>query len=250
MHPPRIGCSGYAYKEWKGIFYPEGLAQKNWFAFYASHFNTLELNASFYKIPTERSLQKWYAESPPQFLFSVKANRLFTHFRKMENCAAELSDFYNLLQQNLKEKLGCILFQFPPTFSFTEQRLQNILTLTNKGFANAIEFRHASWYTAQVYQALAENHLIFVSHSHPCGLPEDVVITHPVAYYRFHGKPVLFKSRYDVDALEKIALQISKADQAFIYFNNTWGESALHNASEMQQLFSSISSGSLPLVAS
>jgi uncharacterized protein YecE (DUF72 family) len=119
-----IGCSGFAYKEWKEKFYPVGLPQSKWFHHYTQHFNTLELNVSFYRFPTLKSLQGWYDKAPENFIFSAKVPRSITHFKKMEGTERMLNDFYELLKEGLKDKIGCVLFQFPPQYIFSEERLE------------------------------------------------------------------------------------------------------------------------------
>src|SRR6185436_3494437 len=123
----QIGCSGFHYKEWKGIFYPEALPQKEWFGFYTQHFNSLELNTTFYRFPVLKSLENWYNISPPGFLFAVKVPRLITHYKKFRDCKRLIDDFYTLVTKGLKEKLGPVLFQLPPNFSYTNERLTLII---------------------------------------------------------------------------------------------------------------------------
>lgn len=109
-----IGCSGFHYKHWKEIFYPKNVPQRLWFEFYWQHFNTLELNVTFYRFPKVSMLESWYKRSAPDFIFSVKAPRLITHYKKMNDCEKLLSDFYQTVQEGLKEKTGCVLFNFHP----------------------------------------------------------------------------------------------------------------------------------------
>lgn len=154
----------------------------------------------------------------------------------MNDCRQELTDFYDLLQQNLQEKLACILFQFPPSFHFSPERLDNILQHTNKSINNVIEFRHLSWFNDAVFQAFEKEGLCFAGQSHPILSNEDVFIVNDFSYYRFHGKPVLFKSQYSVEQLAGVADAIARAATAYIFFNNTWGDAALINAREMQKL--------------
>src|SRR5215217_6861878 len=111
-----IGCSGFYYKEWKDIFYPKGLPQHDWFSFYAEHFNALELNNTFYRFPEPESLHKWYDEAPTGFRFAVKAPREITHDKNFVDTDFVLQEFYAVLQNGLKEKLGPVLFQLPPSF--------------------------------------------------------------------------------------------------------------------------------------
>ncbi|RZK01522.1 MAG: DUF72 domain-containing protein, partial [Flavobacterium sp.] len=156
----RIGCSGFHYKEWKEVFYPTGLAQKDWFKFYCEHFNTIEINASFYKMPTEKSLNKWFEESAEDFLFTMKAPRLITHYKKLNDCKEDIDNFYQLVSNGLKEKLGCVLFQFPPSFSFTQERLEKITLLLAPTVKNVVEFRHSSWWNEEVFNELSAKGII------------------------------------------------------------------------------------------
>src|ERR1700747_49503 len=108
-----IGCSGFHYKEWKGIFYPEKLPQRKWFEYYSSRFNTLELNTTFYRFPQLGVLQNWYEKSPADFRFSVKAPRLITHYKQFNDSRQLLADFYGTIREGLQDKLGPVLFQLP-----------------------------------------------------------------------------------------------------------------------------------------
>ncbi len=230
-----IGCSGYYYKEWKGVFYPETLGPKDWFRFYCARFNTIEINATFYRMPSVASLQRWYEESPADFIFSVKAPRIITHLKRFYIDKGEIQAFYNLLATGLKEKLGCVLFQMPPSFSFTPERLQLISTQLDTQFKNVVEFRHESWWRQQVFDTFRQEKIIFCGQSYTGNLPEAVVVNSHTLYYRFHGKPVLYKSLYEAADLRRVLNAIeSDVDEAFIYFNNTWGSAALTNSRQMQ----------------
>ena len=114
----KTGCSGYHYTDWKRIFYPEDLPQKKWFEFYSTHFLSLELNVTFYRFPKLDFLQSWYNRSPENFVFTVKAPRLITHFKRLGEAQEALGNFYVTIQEGLKEKLGCVLFQFPSSFKY------------------------------------------------------------------------------------------------------------------------------------
>src|SRR5256885_8383092 len=122
-----IGCSGFYYKHWRGIFYPEDLAVKKWFEYYCEHFNTVELNVTFYRFPQVPFLKSWFQRSPDDFRFSVKAPRAITHFKKFIDCAGFLSSFYKVVKKGLKEKVGSILFQLPPRLVYSEEKLQQII---------------------------------------------------------------------------------------------------------------------------
>lgn len=234
----QIGCSGFYYKEWKDFFYPKGLVQKDWFKFYCEHFNTIEINSSFYKMPTVKSLSKWYKESTNEFLFTMKAPRLITHYRQLKNCHADLAEFSQIINEGLQEKLACVLFQFPPSFAFSEERLERLIELLAAAPSkNIVEFRHTSWWNETVYHKLASKRIIFAGQSYPSDLSEEIIKTDSTVYYRFHGKPVLYKSQYDLSVLENFTTQIPPdTNEVFVYFNNTWGSSAIVNAQQLKSL--------------
>lgn len=233
----RIGCSGFYYREWKEVFYPQGLAQKDWFKFYCEHFNTIEINSTFYKMPTQKSFEKWYAESPADFVFTIKAPRLITHYKQLIACKELLADFYLAIGNGLTNKLACVLFQFPPKFNYTTERLQLLLDLLDPTFKNVVEFRHASWWDEEIYAKLAEHNIIFCGQSYPSALSDSVVNNNATVYYRFHGKPVLYKSEYAEEVMKDLIEQVpTETAEAFIYFNNTWGTGALTNARQLQKL--------------
>lgn len=236
----RIGLSGFSNKDWKGIFYPEGLPQKSWFAFYCEHFNCVEINSSFYHVPSLKTLQSWQAQSPADFVFSLKAPRGITHFQQFRNSEADASAFYALLAEGIGEKLGAVLFQCPPKFSFSEERLELILKTLDPAFPNVIEFRHKSWWTAQVLDALSAHKIIFCGVDYPGDIPNEAIFQPGVSgnYYRFHGRPVLFKSLYSEEEIRAVYEQLGAiaAREKFVFFNNTWGHSALQNAAMLKGL--------------
>jgi uncharacterized protein YecE (DUF72 family) len=230
-----IGCSGFHYKDWKGIFYPEGLPQNKWFAFYCEHFNTLELNVTFYRFPQLSFLQNWHQKSPDSFRFSVKAPRAITHYKKFNDAADLVSSFYETINNGLQEKLGPVLFQMPPGFSYSEERLERIINNLDPAFTNVVELRHVSWWRENVYKALAGHKIIFCGMSHP-SLPDAIIQNTPVIYYRFHGVPNLYRSPYSTDFLKNVidAVQHNpEAKQGWFYFNNDYDGVAIANAKEM-----------------
>jgi uncharacterized protein YecE (DUF72 family) len=233
-----IGCSGFHYKHWKEIFYPQGLPQKKWFEFYCQHFNTLELNVTFYRFPQLAFLESWYERSPKKFRFAVKAPRGITHYKQFNDTDKLIGDFYSVVKEGLKEKLGCVLFQLPPRAAYKEERLQKIIDSLDPSFHNVVEFRHASWWNAGIYKELARNKISFCGMSHP-DLPADIIQNTKTLYYRLHGIPELYKSPYGIDEMKKIVAAIKKAgkvNEAYLYFNNDIGGNAIRNAKEMQGL--------------
>lgn len=232
-----IGCSSYNTPDWKGIFYPEDLPKTRWFEYYCRHFSTYELNATFYRFPTLKSLQSWYDKSPEGFLFSIKAPKLITHINKFAACEQLLEDFYTVSREALKEKLGCVLFQLPPSFGYTPERLELLLGSMKSGFKNVIEFRNETWWNKEVFVAFSKNGTTFCSVNYP-KLPTAIIDTADTAYVRFHGSPKLFYSSYSHKELQKTykaILQKKKLKEIFIYFNNTASTAGILNALEMKQ---------------
>ncbi|MCB2409790.1 DUF72 domain-containing protein [Hymenobacter lucidus] len=231
-----IGCSGFHYRHWRGAFYPEKLPQRRWFEFYSQHFNTLELNVTFYRFPQLSFVENWYAISPADFCFSVKAPRLITHYKQFNDCAPLLADFYGTLREGLREKLGPVLFQLPPRTAYSQERLHRIVESLEPGFTNVVEFRHPSWWHEEVFQELSRHRISFCGQSHPA-LPPAVIANTPVLYYRLHGVPELYKSPYAEAELEQLAdsiAQESGVQQAFIYFNNDIDASAIRNGLQLR----------------
>jgi uncharacterized protein YecE (DUF72 family) len=227
-----IGCSGFHYKDWRGTFYPETLAQSKWFDYYCDQFNSLELNVTFYRFPQLSFLQNWYNKSPEQFSFAVKAPRLITHYKQFVDITGMLGVFYRTAREGLREKCGPVLFQLPERNFYTEERLQRIIESMDTSFVNVVEFRHRSWWNKKVYQQLAKHNITFCSISHP-NLPDDVVVNTPLVYYRFHGVPRLYYSQYKRKDLQRVTDTIiisNTIKEAYVYFNNTASVAAIKNA--------------------
>lgn len=234
----KIGCSGYHYAEWRGLFYPQDLVKSKWFDFYCEHFNTVELNVTFYRFPRIEFLNSWYNRCPEHFCFSVKAPRTITHFKRMREAQRYLLDFYDIVQHGLRDKIGNILFQFPASFKFEEDNLDRIVTLLDPSFNNVVEFRDPSWWQQSVYDALAAHKIAFAAMSHPA-LSDNVIKTTDTVYYRFHGVPHLYMSKYELQKLEQVAQEIQQMEgvtQAYIYFNNTAEGAAVMNARQFQEI--------------
>lgn len=230
-----IGCSGFHYKDWKGKFYPEALAQKNWFDYYCQFFDTVELNVTFYRFPQLSFLQNWYKKSPPHFRFSVKAPKAITHFKQFHDSARMITDFYETINTGLQGKLGPVLFQLPPRFAYEPERLERILSNLNPLFKNVVEFRHPSWWREDVYQLLAEHNITFSGMSYP-SLPDNVITNTSTVYYRFHGVPNLYRSPYSKEFLEKVVDAVKHNDlvrDGWFYFNNDFDAVGVKNAKEM-----------------
>ena len=232
-----IGCSAFNNTYWKKIFYPDDLPRSKWFDFYASQFSTYELNGTFYKAPTVKSLKTWYDKVPVDFLFSVKAPKLITHYKKFKDCKNDIDEFYAICREGLQEKLACVLFQLPPSYDYSEEKLELIINSVNPDFKNVVEFRHKSWWNEAVFKIFAANNITFCSVSYD-KLPSDLIETNSIGYVRLHGVPRLFYSEYAQSELQKLHDDIRKYsfNEIFVYFNNTASEAGILNAVEMKKL--------------
>ena len=226
-----IGCSGYYYREWKGKFYPQEMPASQWLRHYATQFNSIEINSTFYKMPTVKSLSKWYTETGEDFTFTVKAPKLFTHLKRMNGILEEQAQFYDTLFTALRDKLQCVLYQFPASVKYSEAMLETLMTLANTPVLHAIEFRDSSWWQPDVYHALQGAGIVFVNVSFP-GLEDVFVPNDNTVYLRFHGKLVLYKSAYGESGLQwwTDALKAAPPQQLIAYFNNTWYGDAIDDA--------------------
>jgi uncharacterized protein YecE (DUF72 family) len=234
----RIGCSGFHYDSWKEVFYPKGLAKARWLEFYCQHFSTLEINNTFYRFPELRTLERWYGIAPEGFTFTIKAPKQITHDERFVNTGELMEVFYRTLSDGLQEKLGCVLFQLPPSQAYDEAFLDVMLAQMSTEFNNVIEFRHGSWWKPSVYERLHREGVTFSGVSYP-GLSPDVISNAPLIYYRFHGVPQLYYSGYTDEFIGQI-VDLIKTDpqvrKAYLYFNNTAAAAALANARLAQSL--------------
>jgi uncharacterized protein YecE (DUF72 family) len=232
----RVGCSGYYYPYWKNKFYPQGLPSKSWLAYYSSVFNTVELNGTFYRSPTVAGLRKNAAATPVDFRFSVKMSRYITHVLKMKGCMQQVNDFQSLIIEGLGDQLACFLFQLPPSFHYSEENLEHILRNIPHSPQNVVEFRHPSWWNSAVKAAFETAGLSFCNVDFP-GLDSYFIQTGPVFYLRLHGKPELFKSSYDAVQLNDFYNRFpGKAEDYFVYFNNTFYEAGFTNALQLKEI--------------
>lgn len=229
-----IGCSSFYNNSWKEIFYPKELPSKQWFAYYCEHFDTYEINATFYKFPTLKIIQNWFDRSPENFLFSVKAPKEITHLREFIDCEELLKQFYSIISEGLQHKLACVLFQFPPSYHYSLEKLEHIISNLDLKFKNVLEFRHESWWNSEVQKQLADKKITFCSVSHP-KLPEPILTDSPFVYIRLHGKTKMFYSNYSKEELKHYGDLISNKN-AFVYFNNTASSAGVLNALELKKL--------------
>jgi uncharacterized protein YecE (DUF72 family) len=234
----RIGTSGYVYPHWrKGVFYPLGLPARQELAYYAGRFTTVELNNSFYRLPTPEMFARWQESTPTNFEFAVKASRYITHIKRLRNVADETALFMERASL-LGSKLGPILFQLPPTQQIDILRLRDFLALLGPGHRWVMEFRHPSWHTREVYRLLAAGG---VSLCIPVGggLEPDRVTTAPFAYFRMHRgqEPAGGFTRAELKSWAARIRGLAASGKAvYVYFNNDWQAFALRDANALKQL--------------
>lgn len=233
-----IGCSGFYNSDWKGSLYPEDAKSKDFLSLYSKKFNCVEINSTFYRKPSAKTLLKWANETPDDFKFFVKIPKTISHEKRLKDTKEEISEFCHHIQDHLKEKLSGFLYQFPPSFKYTQENIDLILSNLDFNFLNVIEFRHESWWRNDIFKLFQKNDIVFSGVSFPGNLPEDVIINHPeVLYYRLHGKPVLYKSEYTEDFLNDLAQKIKNSQhKIFIFFNNTWGTAAIKNSLYLKKI--------------
>ena len=236
-----VGCSGWFYWKWRGSFYPADLPTSEWFHHYAKRFETVEINASFYSWPTVANVKGWLRQTGErQFVYTVKVCELITHIKRFKGTKTLVRDF-GMIADILGERMGCFLFQLPPSHRFTKARLQAILDQLDPARRNVVEFRHASWWNETVYAAFRETGTIFCSCSGP-RLPDVLVRTADDIYVRLHGPERWYRHNYSKDELTKWAdrIKASGATRAWVYFNNDYEAYAPKNARTMSRLFQAI----------
>lgn len=233
-----IGCSGFYNNDWKGSLYPEDAKSKDFLILYSQQFNCVEINSTFYRKPTAKTLAKWYDETPDDFKFVIKIPKSISHEKRLKDCKDEISEFCKHIADHLKEKLAGFLYQFPPSFKNSEENLDLIFNNIDFTYLNVIEFRHESWWNNEIFKVLQSKNIIFSGVSFPGNLPEDFIINNTDSfYYRLHGKPILYKSEYAENEIKNLAEAIlNSGKNGFVFFNNTWGTAAITNAFQLKNI--------------
>ena len=210
-----VGTSGYNYPEWRGSFYPEKFPTGKMLAFYAGHFNTVEVNYTFYRIPTPPLLEGWAKGTPETFTFTLKAPRRITHDSKLQRCE-DLTQTFCRTARTLGAKLGTLLFQLPPTFKRDDAVLGGFLELIPEGMRAAFEFRHPSWHDDSVFAALKRRNVaLCVADSDKMSTP--VVATADYAYFRLRDEGY---QRPDIERWATVIKSQSIPGDAFVYFKH------------------------------
>ena len=229
-----VGCSGWFYWHWRDGFYPPGLPSSRWFEHYAGRFKTVELNAPFYSWPTVATVRTWLRQAGRRrFVYTVKVCELITHVKRFAGTKKLVRDFGHIADL-LGPRMGCFLFQLPPSFHYTPARLRAVLGQLDPARRNVVEFRHRSWWDERVYAAFREAGAIFCSCSGP-RLPDELVRTADDVYVRFHGTRQWYRHDYTKAELAVWAERIraSGARRVWAYFNNDRDGHAIRNAREL-----------------
>ncbi len=233
----RIGCSGWSYQHWKGRFYPGRAPESGWLGLYAETFDTVEVNATFYRLPLRSTVAGWAARTPRTFLFAVKASRYLTHVKRLRDLPAGLARLEERIAP-LREadKLGPVLWQLPASFRRDDVRLAGTLARLPDG-RHAFEFRHPSWFDDDVYALLREHRAALVVADRN-GLPEAPwVDTAGWWYVRLHHGRAGRRGNYSPAELERWAERLrGRSGDAYVYFNNDWEGFAPQNAATLRSL--------------
>ena len=239
-----IGTSGWNYKHWSnGVFYPQGLKPAKWLHHYYQYFNTVEINYSFYRLPKRETFEKWYRSTPERFVFAVKANRFITHVKRLKEVEQTVPKFLANASA-LKEKLGPILFQLPPSFREDVDRLRGLLEeLKSQDIVPAVravlEFRHGSWFQEQVLALLKKSNAAVCLADWP-DLGNEPDATADFVYIRRHGSQRPYTGSYSRDELKEDAEQVrtwsGDGKDVYVYFNNDACGWAVENALTLREL--------------
>ncbi len=245
----RIGTSGWHYKHWVGEVYPDRWPASKMLAWYQEHFDTVEVNNSFYRLPAEEAVQGWRSSTPPQFCFAVKGSRFLTHMKKLKDPAAGLEKFFSRVDL-LGAKLGPILFQLPPHFEVNTQRLENFLKALPRHHKYAFEFRDPTWNHQEVFHLLKKYKAAYCAFD-LAGYQSPIELTTDFTYVRLHGPGNKYQGSYTDDALHKWVCRINDwrtgLKAIYIYFDNDQAGYAAHNALRLRELVMKTPEASSPV---
>jgi uncharacterized protein YecE (DUF72 family) len=234
----RIGCSGYEYDHWRGVLYPEGLPRRAWLEHYATVFDTVEINNTFYRLPESRTFDAWRERVPSSFLFAVKLSRYGTHRKHLADPATWVPTFVERAE-HLGPALGPILVQLPPRWRARPDRLEEFLAVAPAAHRWAVEVRDPSWLRDDVYEVLARHDAALCIHDLVEHHPH--VVTASWMYLRFHGprRDGPYSGAYTPQALSaaagRIRTHLAAGRDVFAYFNNDLGGHAVHDAATLRR---------------
>jgi len=242
LKPIRIGCSGWQYQSWRREFYPEGCPQRRWLQHYARHFDTVEVNSTFYRLAKPDSVAAWVAETPPDFLFAAKGSQFLTHMKRLLDRERGLERYFASIGPLVESpKLGPVLWQLPPTFRRDDDRLDAWLEALREHPAamHAVEFRHESWFEPTVYGILHAHGAALAVGDDPRRVAVPHVLTTGWTFLRFHYGHRGRRGNYSEAELREWSARIrdfASEASVYAYFNNDWEVFAVRNALRIKQL--------------
>ena len=233
-----MGCSGWVYPHWRERLYPKGLPQRRWLSCYAAHFDTVEVNSTFYRLASPSAVEAWLEQSPDGFIFAVKASRYLTHVKRLAMLDTGIKRFYERLGPLTRtEKFGPVLWQLPENFHRDDERLSGALKALPPG-RHAFEFRHPSWFTDEVYSLLSDHRVALVIGDDPTRPFQSLERTTQWTYIRFHrgnrGRGGNY-SRAEIETWARRIAQWRRQIEVYAYFNNDWEGYALRNAELLKE---------------
>jgi uncharacterized protein YecE (DUF72 family) len=233
-----IGTSGWNYEHWKRVFYPPDISSNDWLKFYADTFDTVEINNTFYKLPSKDTIKKWHDTVKKNFLFTVKASRYITHMKKLKEPKDALKQFFKNVE-NLGDKLGPILFQLPPRWKINSERLNSFLRLLSKDFRYTFEFRDSSWWDQSTYECLQKYNSAFCIYE-LAGTVSPKEVTADFIYIRLHGPDGAYQGSYETKTLSgwvgAFSAWTKKKKEVFCYFDNDQNGYAALNARQLKKM--------------
>ncbi len=241
MTETHIGTSGWFYDHWEKVFYPEKLSKSERLGFYSEYFSVVEINNTFYRLPTLKAVENWYSKTPKSFQFSVKVSRYITHLKRLKDCQSSIDKFLKRIG-HLKEKLGPLLFQFPPSFHHDIEHLERVKAFIQqlpKEYSYTFEFRHSSWFVEETY-ALLREFKVALCITDLNGELSPVELTAPFAYVRLHGPKSAYRGSYSFQKLkqwkERILEWKKQNIAAYCFFDNDEKAFAVADALRLKRL--------------
>lgn len=237
-----IGTSGWSYKHWAGVFYPEEIKPDKYLEYYITKFSCVELNSSFYHLPLKSTVSGWVNRTPDTFRFCPKLSRFITHQMQLVNIESALAKFVNVFE-GMKNRLGPVLIQLPPGLSYERTLIRNFFTLLKEQYSHyrfAIEIRDKSWINDNFLDLLSLFGIAFVIADSGSRYPYYEAVTSGIVYLRFHGREQLYASDYSENALrdygEKIINWLAKGSEVWVFFNNDYYGFAVKNAKSLREI--------------
>jgi uncharacterized protein YecE (DUF72 family) len=232
----KVGTSGWTYPHWQGVFYPPDRPKSRWLEYYAQHFDTVELNATFYRLPKPKVFENWHNRTPDGFLWSVKASKYITHTKRLKEPREPLERLYTTAS-GLGDKLAVVLFQLPPNLAFHEERFKQFCGFLNPNLRHALEVRHPSWITDNVLDLLRQYNVALCIADTAGRYPFHEVVTADFVYIRLHGSRKLYASNYSEEELQAWAEKIKAwGKDTFVYFDNDFEGRAVKNAQRLKEI--------------